>query len=108
MIRLRMLAVVAATALFAAAAGAEPTITPAKDGAPESAAKPAQPAKPPESGNFKQDVKHAWSETREGVHRAGRGIRDGAVSFGRATRDAFRDGWRKVKEAFGAAPAGGP
>ena len=103
MIDIRSIVALAATAVFAVAAHAEPTVTPKDDG------RPAATESAPPSGGFKQDVKRAWSETRANVHRAGREIRDGARSAGRATGDAFRSGWRKVKESFAGTPepAGG-
>jgi len=88
----------AAAALFAVAAQAEPTVAQKKEDRPAAS----QPA--PQSSGFKQDVKRAWSDTRAGIHRAGREIRDSARSAGRATGEAFRSGWRKVKESFAGTP----
>jgi hypothetical protein len=98
-IAIRSIVALAAAALFAVTAQAEP-VTGAKSEDQPAASKPA-----PQSGGFKQDVKHAWSDTRAGIHRTGREIRDGVRSAGRATGDAFRSGWRKVKETFAGAPA---
>jgi hypothetical protein len=97
-IDIRSIVALAAAALFAVAAQAEPTV--AQKGEDRPAA--SQPA--PQSGGFKQDVKRAWRETRANIHQAGREIRDGARSAGRATGDAFRSGWRKVKESFAGTP----
>jgi hypothetical protein len=102
MIRLRLLVAVAATALFAAAAYGEPTIT-LKEDAREAVAKPAKPTK--QSGGFNQEVKHTWSEVREGTRRAGREIGAGARTFGRSVADAARAGWRNLKEAFAGSSA---
>lgn len=98
MIDIRSIAAVAAAAVLAAAAHAEPDVA-RKD------ERPAATQSSPQSGGIKQDVKRAWSDTRAGIHRAGRGIRDGARSAGRATAEAFRSGWRKVKESFAGEPA---
>ena len=92
-----IVALAAAASLFALAAQAEPAVAEKKDERP-AASQPAQ------SGGFKQDVKRTWSDTRAGIHRAGREIRDGAKAAGRATADAFRSGWRKVKESFAGTP----
>ena len=97
MIGIRSIVALAAAAVFAIAAQAEPTVTGRSEDRPAAS----QPA--PQSG-FKQDVKRAWSDTRAGIHRAGREIRDGVRSAGRATGEAFRSGWRKVKESFAGAP----
>ena len=97
-IDIRSIAAIAAAALFAIAAQAEPTVAQKNEDRPAAS----QPA--PQSAGFKQDVKRAWSDTRAGIHRAGRDIRDGARSAGRATGEAFRSGWRKVKETFAGTP----
>ena len=97
-IDIRSTVAIAAAALFAVAAQAEPTVAQKNEDRPAAS----QPA--PHSGGFKQDVKRAWSDTRAGIHRTGRDIRDGARSAGRATGDAFRSGWRKVKESFAGTP----
>ncbi len=98
MIDIRSIVAIAAAALFAVAAQAEPTV------AQKNEDRPAANQPVPQSGGFKQDVKRAWSDTRANIHRAGREIRDGARSAGRATGDAFRSGWRKVKEGFAGPP----
>ena len=104
MIKHRALAVVAAAVLAATSALAEPTQRNPSSApvAPESTEaghdRPAVPSSG--TGSFTRDVKHAWSEARDGAHKTGRAIGDGARSFGRATRDAAVSGWRKVKEAF--------
>jgi hypothetical protein len=104
MIKHRAIAVFTATALAAASALAEPTQRSPSSApvAPESTeAGRDQPAAPSSSaGSFTRDVKHAWSEARDGARKTGHAIGDGARSFGRATRDAAVNGWRKVKEAF--------
>jgi hypothetical protein len=97
-IDLRSIAAIAAAALLAFAAQAEPTV------AQKGEDRPAATDPAAGSGGLKQDVKRAWSETRANIHRAGREIRDGARSAGRATGAAFRSGWRKVKESFAGAP----
>ena len=97
-IDIRSIVAIAAAALFAVAAQAEPTVAQKNEDRPAAS----QPA--PQSGGFKQDVKRAWSETRANIHRAGREIRDGARSAGRATGEAFRSGWRKVKDSFAGTP----
>jgi hypothetical protein len=96
-IDIRSIVALVAAASFAVAVHAEPSVAQKNDDRP-AASQPAQ------SGGFKQEVKRAWSDTRAGIHRAGRGIRDGARSAGRATGEAFRSGWRKVKESFAGAP----
>lgn len=101
MITIRSIAALAAAALFAVSAQAEP-ITGGKSEDQPAASKPA-----PQSGGFKQDVKRAWSDTRAGIHRTGREMREGVHSAGRATGDAFRSGWRKLKESFAGAPQRG-
>lgn len=98
MIGMRSIVALAAAAVVAVAAHAEPTMTEKKED------RPAAAQSAPASGGFKQDVKRAWSDTRANVHRAGREIRDGARAAGRATGEAFRSGWRKVKESFAGAP----
>ena len=98
MIDIRSIVAIAAAALFAVAAQAEPTV------AQKNEDRPAASQSAPQSGGFKQDVKRAWSDTRADIHRAGREIRDGARLAGRATGQAFRSGWRKVKESFAGAP----
>ena len=98
MIGIRSIVGLAAAAVFAVAAYAEPTVTQKDEDRP--AASQSEPA----SGAFKQDVKRAWSDTRANIHRAGREIRDGARSAGRATGEAFRSGWRKVKQTFAGTP----
>jgi hypothetical protein len=95
---IRSIVALAAAALFAVAAQAEP-ITGGNSEDQPTASKSA-----PQSGGFKQDVKRAWSDTRAGIHRTGREIRDGVRSAGRATGEAFRSGWRKVKESFAGTP----
>jgi hypothetical protein len=95
---IRSIVAIAAAALFAVAAHAEPSVAQKNEDRPAAS----QPA--PQSAGFKQDMKRAWSDTRAGIHRAGRGIRDSARSAGRATADAFRSGWRKVKESFAGTP----
>jgi len=97
-IDIRSIVAIAAAALFAVAAQAEPTVAQKNEDRPAAS----QPA--PQSGGFKQDVKRGWSDTRASIHRAGRDIRDGARSAGRATGEAFRSGWRKVKETFAGTP----
>jgi len=99
-IRFRFFAALAAAALLAAAAHAEPSVVQKPD-------EPAASQPSPQGAGFKQDVKRAWSETRSDIHRAGREIRDGARAAGRATAEAFRSGWRKVKERFAGTPAHG-
>lgn len=94
MIDIRSIVAIAAAAVFAVTAQAEPTVARKNEDRPAAS----QPA--PQSGGLKQDVKRAWSETRANVHRAGREIRDGARSAGRATGEAFRSAWRKVKDGF--------
>jgi hypothetical protein len=97
-IDIRSIVALAAAALFAVAAQAEPTVAQKNEDRPAAS----QPA--PQSSGFKHDVKRAWSDTRAGIHRAGREIRDSARSAGRATGEAFRSGWRKVKESFAGTP----
>ncbi len=100
MIRRNVVAALAAALFAASAAWAEPNTA----GRESASTQAAEPAKDSGSRGFKQDVKRAWSDTRAGIHRAGREVGQGARSFGRATRDAFRSGWRKVKESFAGAP----
>jgi hypothetical protein len=97
-IAIRSIVGLAAAAVFAVAAYAEPTVTQKDED------RPAASQSAPASGGFKQDVKRAWSDTRANIHRAGREIRDGARSAGRATGEAFRSGWRKVKQTFASTP----
>jgi hypothetical protein len=96
-IDIRSVAALAAAAVLAVTAHAEPNAAQKEEPAPVAQRAP--------SGGFKQDVKRAWSDTRAGIHRAGRELRDGVRSAGRATGDAFRSGWRKVKETFAGEPA---
>lgn len=98
MIDIRSIVALAAAALFAVAAHAEPAV------ARKNEDRPAASQPTPEPVGFKQDVKRTWSETRANIHRAGREIRDGTRSAARATGDAFRSGWRKMKESFAGTP----
>ena len=98
MIAIRSVVALGAAALFAVAVHAEPTVAQKDEDRPAAS----QPA--PQPAGFKQDVKRAWSDTRAGIHRTGREIRDGTRAAGRATADAFRSGWRKVKQTFAGPP----
>jgi hypothetical protein len=94
---IRSIVALAAAASFAVAAYAEPAVAEKKDERPAA-------SQPAHAGGFKQEVKRAWSDTRAGIHRAGREIRDGAKAAGHSTAEAFRSGWRKVKESFAGTP----